>query len=92
MYLECCEGDLDEDWFIKEKSRMTFHDFRENLSTQMMKYDPRHNKYKGDMFMRKSTKKSRKHMKPQRLDTYSDDNSDTSTDTEKGRKTYKKKI
>jgi hypothetical protein len=56
MYLECCEGDLDEDWFIKEKSRMTFHDFRENLSTQMMKYDPSQNKYKGDIFMRKITK------------------------------------
>ena len=54
----------------------------------MMRYDPRNNKYKGDMFMRKSTKQSNKHMKPRRLDTYSDDNSDTSSDTENGDKTH----
>ena len=55
MFLECCEGNFNEDWFISEKSRMYLHEFRENLSTQMMNYDPRHNKFKGDIFMIKYT-------------------------------------
>ena len=41
---------------LRKNQKMSFNDFRENLSTQMMNYDPRHIKYKGHMFMRKSTK------------------------------------
>lgn len=28
MYLECCEGKLDSEWFVAEKDRMSFRDFR----------------------------------------------------------------
>ena len=32
MYTECCEGNLDSDWCINEKSRMSFRSFRLALS------------------------------------------------------------
>jgi hypothetical protein len=48
MYLKLCEGELDKDWLIEEKKLMSFYEFREILSTQMMAYDPRSNKYRGD--------------------------------------------
>ena len=56
MYLECFEEELDTDWLIEGKKWMSFYEFRERLSTQMMVYDPRSNKHRGDQYMRKYTK------------------------------------
>ena len=38
---------------------MSFYEFRGKLSTQMMAYDPRSNKYRGDQYMRKYTKQNK---------------------------------
>ena len=48
MYIECCEGGLDSEWFVEAKDRMTFRDFRLLISEQMMTYDPRAQLYHGD--------------------------------------------
>jgi hypothetical protein len=45
MYIECCEGGLDEEWFIVEKDRLSFRDFWLKLSQQMLKYDPHQQMY-----------------------------------------------
>ena len=54
MYLEVCEGKLNEDWANADP--VSFHTFREQLSAQMLAYDPRKRLYPGDEFMRISTK------------------------------------
>ena len=54
IYLEVCEGKLNEDW--KNTDPVSFHTFREQLSAQMLAYDPRKRLYPGDEFMRVSTK------------------------------------
>jgi len=54
IYLEVCEGKLNEDWANADPVR--FHTFREQLSAQMLAYDPRKRLYPGDEFMRISTK------------------------------------
>jgi len=56
MYIECCEGGLDSEWFVEAKDRMTFRDFRLLLSEQMMTYDPREQLYHGDENFRKVTR------------------------------------
>ena len=56
MYIECCEGGLDSEWFVEAKDRMTFRDFRLLLSEQMMTYDPRAQLYHGDENFRKVTR------------------------------------
>ena len=56
MYRECCEGKLDESWFITEKKRLNFEQFRMLLSEQMLKYEPQQNEYPGDDKFRSSTR------------------------------------
>ena len=53
MYLECCEGELDPDWCVKEP--VDFHTFRDILSKQMCRYDPKSQLYPGDEKMRAVT-------------------------------------
>ena len=55
MYIECCEGGLDPLWAIDEKKRMTFSQFRIQLSEQMLGYNPVDNLYPGDNTFRIST-------------------------------------
>mmetsp|Transcript_12411 Transcript_12411/g.26936 ORF Transcript_12411/g.26936 Transcript_12411/m.26936 type:complete len:326 (+) Transcript_12411:1665-2642(+) len=60
MYTECCEGSLDSDWLIQEKSRMSFRGFRLLLSEQMLKYTPKENKLPGDEFFRAWTRRAKR--------------------------------
>ncbi len=55
MYLECCEGELDESWFVEEKKRMLFRLFRLQLAKQMVNYDPSKGMYPGNEKMRAYT-------------------------------------
>ncbi len=48
MYNECCDGLLDPSWAIPIKKRMGFAQFRMHLLDQMLRYDPRDNRYAGD--------------------------------------------
>jgi hypothetical protein len=48
MYLECCEGELDAQWKVEEKNRMTFLHFWLNLSEQMLTNDPQNALYAGN--------------------------------------------
>ena len=57
MYLELAEGKCDETWKVAEP--VDFWTFRDILSTQMLKYDPRAKKYKGDANFRVNTQLSR---------------------------------
>ena len=56
MYVECCEGGLDPEWFVKEKDRMSFQDFRLELSHQMLTYNPKDQLYLGDANFRSVNK------------------------------------
>jgi hypothetical protein len=56
MYSECCEGGLDPDWKVDEKDRLSFQDYRLQLSEQMLMYDPKKQVYQGDGAFRKVTK------------------------------------
>ena len=60
MYIECCEGNLDPSWFVEEKDRASFSEFRQVLSEQMLKYDPRNDKLPGDRKFRRSTQQPKK--------------------------------
>jgi hypothetical protein len=60
MYIECCEGGLDSEWFVEEKERLSFRDFRMRLSESMIEYDPRKQMYRGDEAFRKVTKLGRR--------------------------------
>ena len=48
MYLECCEGELNAQWKVEEKNRMTWL----KLSEQMLTYDPRNALYAGNAKVR----------------------------------------
>ncbi len=56
MYIECCQGGLDPEWKVDEKSRMSFRDFRLRLLEQMLTYDPKDEAYQGDVAFRWVTK------------------------------------
>lgn len=57
MYHECCDGGLDPEWAIPKKQRMSFSKFRQELSKQMLSYNPVLELYPGDKFFRTVTKK-----------------------------------
>jgi len=57
MYNECCYGDLDPDWKIPQKKRMCFAVFRQQLSKQMLEYDPSKLTYMGNEMSRLVTHK-----------------------------------
>jgi hypothetical protein len=48
MYVECCKGGLNEEWFIVEKDHLSFRDFQLKLMQQMLMYDPRQQMYPGN--------------------------------------------
>jgi len=54
MYLEVCEGKMDVRW--KNTDPVSYHIFREQLSTQMLLYDPRKRLYPGEKLIRVLTK------------------------------------
>jgi hypothetical protein len=56
MYIECCKGGLNPEWFIEEKDRKSFRAFRLKLSGQMLTYDPKDQLYPGDENFRSVTK------------------------------------
>ena len=58
MYLECCEGELDEAW--KNKDPADFHTFCDILSDQMLAYNPKKQVYPGDEKMRAVTELKKK--------------------------------
>ena len=60
MYNECCDGDLDPDWKIPQKKRMSFAVFRQRLSKQMLEYDPSKLMYMGDEMSRSVTQAHKK--------------------------------
>ena len=60
MYIECCEGNLDPTWKVDEADRDSFQEFRQKLSEQMLRYDPREGKVPGDSGFRKSTQVHKK--------------------------------
>ena len=55
IYLECAEGNINSEWKVEKKKRLTFFQFRQNLSTQMLTYSPQKLKYPGDERMRAVT-------------------------------------
>ena len=57
MYLECIEGEINADWKVNEP--IDFHTFRNILSRQMLKYNPKKKCYTGDSKMRIVTQLSR---------------------------------
>jgi hypothetical protein len=57
MYQECCEGHLNPNWKIAKP--LTFWEFREILSVQMLSYNPQACKYPGDEKMRAVTRMSK---------------------------------
>ncbi|CAJ1953548.1 unnamed protein product [Cylindrotheca closterium] len=58
FYLEASSGSLDASWKLVKP--MTFHQFRDRLSTQMLQYKPRFNMYPGDSGFRSVTVLSKK--------------------------------
>mmetsp|Transcript_26912 Transcript_26912/g.45854 ORF Transcript_26912/g.45854 Transcript_26912/m.45854 type:complete len:257 (+) Transcript_26912:617-1387(+) len=70
MYQECADGGLVEAWKIPKKDRFTFSSFRQTLSEQMLKYDPRDDNYPGDSGFRTSKRQPKK----RRQSEVSDDN------------------
>jgi len=58
MYLEVCEGKLDTAWKVDHPC--DFFTFRDILSQQMCKYDPKNQNYPGDERMRVVTQLSKK--------------------------------
>ena len=60
MYVECTEGELDPDWYINKKSRMSFRAFRLLLSEQMLKYTPKDNKLPGDECFRAWSRRTKR--------------------------------
>ena len=59
LYQECCEGKIEESWKIETKKILSFYEFREKLSEQMLQYNPIRLKYPGDAQMRVVTSVSR---------------------------------
>ena len=60
MYNECCDGNLDAEWKIPEKKRMSFAVFRQELSKQMLEYNPSKLKYLGDELSRSATQQHKR--------------------------------
>jgi hypothetical protein len=58
IYLECCEGSLDESW--KNDEPMTMKRFRRRLSKQMCEYKCYREEYPGDEFLRTTTVRAKK--------------------------------
>lgn len=69
MYIECCEGGLDETWRVDAKKRMSFAKFRLRLSEQMLTYNPINNLYPGDSLLREHTKSHKKRRKSNESDS-----------------------
>ena len=61
IYLECVEGGLDEEWNVKET--LTFWEFREKLSEQMMAYKPADRVFPGDQKMREAVAQNKRQQK-----------------------------
>ena len=59
MYLECCEGAIEPDWFVEPKDRMDWWSFRDTLGLQLLRYKASNNMYPGDSFLRSSTRTPR---------------------------------
>lgn len=57
IYIECCRGLLDPDWFVEVKKRMKYQQFRMQLAKQMLRYDPSDGHYPGDETFRAFTQK-----------------------------------
>ncbi len=55
IYLECAEAKVKSEWFIEEKKRKSFFEFRHLLSKQMLTYSPKNLQYPGDERMRAVT-------------------------------------
>ncbi len=63
MYIEFCEGKLDEAWFMEKKKRMSFQKFCLTLSEKMLTYRTKKNLYPGNSKMRSFTQRSKKQHK-----------------------------
>ena len=59
MYLECCEGEIEEEWKINHP--VSYYEFQNILSVQMIRYSPRRQMYPGDDKMRIVTSMPKKH-------------------------------
>ena len=55
MYLEVGEDKMDAIW--TKTDPVSYHTFREQLSSQILQYNPRKRHYPGDELIRNSTKK-----------------------------------
>jgi hypothetical protein len=58
IYLECCEGSLDESW--KNDEPMTMKRFRRRLSKQMCEYKSYREEYPGDEYLHTTTIRTKK--------------------------------
>jgi hypothetical protein len=58
MYQQACDGLLDPDWTLSESERMSFRDWRMQLSDEMLNYNPADGLLPGDEHFRASTKQS----------------------------------
>jgi hypothetical protein len=56
MYVKCCKGGLDKEWFIVEKDCLSFRDFLLELSQQMLMHNPCQQMYQSDENFRTVTK------------------------------------
>ncbi len=60
MYCECAEGNLDTDWHIDPKDRLSFCAFWLKASEQMLEYGPASSRYPGNNMMWGYTKQPRR--------------------------------
>ena len=60
MYIECCEGQLNQEWYVEPRDRMNFRDFRLALSEQMLVYNPKKNHLPGDKSFREHTRRPKR--------------------------------
>jgi hypothetical protein len=60
MYVECCEGSLDQSWRIEPKDRMSFRLFRLLLSEQMLQYSPTNLKFPGNKCFQAWTRRTKR--------------------------------
>ena len=68
MYKECMTEAYEEFGLTEEQAKrslLTFHEFREQLSTQGLKYHPLNQKYPGDSRMRANTQVNKKRLADQ---------------------------
>jgi hypothetical protein len=52
IYEECAEGEIEPTWKVEKKRVLSFFEFREKLSRQMLGYNPKKILYPGDAQMR----------------------------------------